>query len=148
MNSFGLSSIQHTDIQQRCQQHFGEHGNTVYTDLFAHKKPASWFSHRKNIQLFFHVLSSQMKIGIPIYEALQLFSATLQPIDSLGALEIEKMCKEITQGSLDVITVRVADYSKILAQRLHLLSKMGSFTSTITDLSYELQNNPHMWENC
>ena len=152
MNSFGLSSIQHTDIQQRCQEVLGQHGATVYLDLFTHKNPPSWFSHRKNMQLFFHVLSSQMKIGIPLYEALQQFAATLQSIDPVGALEMERLCKEIERGSWDVFTlntiiIRIAEYSKALAQRLHFMSNMGSFTASFEKLSNELQRNPQVWEN-
>lgn len=146
MNSFGLTSAQHTQIQQRCNGLFAEYGNTVYSDLFTHKS-SSWFSQRKNMQIFLRVVSSQMKMGIPVYEALQQFAATLQPFDPVGAIEMEKMCKELEQGSLDVITLRIAEYSKMLAQRLHLMRHVGSFTDAFAKLLHEVQNNPHKWEN-
>lgn len=144
MNTFGLSSQQHDEIRDRFQKRYGEHGNAIYTDLFTPKGNPNWFAQRKNIQLFLDVMSSQMRLGIPVFEAIGNLGAILQTTDSTGANEMQKLQEDMKVGGDigSLFAVRIAQYSKTLAQHLCLLPYAGSLSDSVARVAQDLKTQP------
>lgn len=136
MNAFGLSPTQHNAIAQRLQDKYGDSAPGIYTDLF--KPPQEhWFAKKANVALFLKAFSSQMLLGIPIYDAIAQIGQTLQSVDPQGAEEMRNICQEMEKGA-DGLTHRLAQFSPRLAQRFYIIKNMGSFNHAIRSISDEL----------